>query len=120
MYSQLLTAAWDEFADDPEYDGATSGELLARLLDLRAAVHPGSDGEQGGDGLGPKGLDTMANELTYDLTLLRLASAVGIPAEPRRFTDPRSERRRLEGELSTSGVNLGELGGRARAESDGS
>jgi|GEM_PF-6666571 len=120
MYAQLLAAAWEDFLNDPEDDEATPGDLLAQLIELWPMVHPERDGknDQDGDGHRPKGLGGVATELTYDVTLLRLASTVGIEPQPARFTHPVAERRRLERTLSAAGIDLDALESRANSESD--
>lgn len=112
MYTQLLGAAWEEFAGEPTDDGATPGDLLVRLLDLWPVVQPGAKG-RGSDGVpGPssKGVDTVANHLGYDVTLMRLAATIGIEPDPTGFIDPTAGRRRLESALGEAGIDLGMVG----------
>ncbi len=49
----------------------------------------------------------LAREVSYDVSLIRLATLVGIETDPGRFEQPASERTRLEMSLRDRGLGLG-------------
>ena len=49
---------------------------------------------------------TLADQISYDRSLIRLCLACGINTEPSRFEQPAIERGRLETVLSSIGVDL--------------
>jgi hypothetical protein len=96
MYVQLLSAVLTSDATE----AATPGQLLslARLRRhrlLAAADHAYSSAER-----------DLAYDVDYDCALIRLCQAVGLPATPASFSQPRDERSRLERDLSEAGVDL--------------
>jgi hypothetical protein len=48
----------------------------------------------------------LADQISYDRSLIRLCRACGIDTEPRRFEQPAIERGRLENVLSSIGVDF--------------
>jgi len=113
MYTELLAAAWEANADDPSQGNVAPGDLLGRLLELRALIEgTGDPVNADGDGHAAKGMDRVANELSYDVTLMALAASVGIGADPDRFVDPEAERCHLERALEEAGVAVAEKAGR--------
>jgi len=110
MYTQLLAAAWQADVDGPAPDNASSGDLLGRLLGLRPLIEAGGGpANTDQDGHPGKGGDLVANQLSYDVTLMALAATVGIDAGPDRFAEPVAERRRLERALGEAGVDVAEM-----------
>lgn len=49
----------------------------------------------------------LAAQLDYDMALIRLCRLRGIDCSPAGFTPPILQRRRLEGELRATGIELG-------------
>ena len=49
---------------------------------------------------------TLADQISYDRSLIRLCLAFGIDTEPTRFEQPAIERGRLENVLSSIGVDF--------------
>ena len=91
LYTELLATALAE--PGPEPDDTSPGALLVVLLDrglqIRAAPSP---------------IDRLALELRYDVALIRLCSAMGVPADPARFDPPIPAREELEARLRSAGV----------------
>ncbi len=110
MYTELLTVAWQTNAHDPAQDGVSRGDLLGRLLEMRALLDgAGTPVDTDGDGHTPTGVDRVANQLSYDVTLMALAATIGIGADPDLFVEPEAERRRLERALEAAGVAVAEM-----------
>jgi len=101
MYSELLAAS-----SAKERAGRTTatskGELLAQVLARRVDVDDASPT----DGASPDVAGRLTRQLDYDIALIRLCHALGIDADPAGFDHPEPERRRLEQELRSAGVDL--------------
>lgn len=61
----------------------------------------------------------VAEQVCYDLMLLRLCAAIGVEHAPARFAQPEVERRRLEEDLRRRGIDLGAPAGPRHARSPG-
>jgi len=100
LYSDLLDAALQE-REQSEGD-PSSGEALARLVQYRHEVvwrqQPASD----------RALTTpaLADQMAYDVALIRYARSLGIDCDPEGFGSPRDERQRLERVLASRGIPL--------------
>ncbi len=90
-YAELLAAVLVE--PDPAFDDGSAGTLLATLLERARRVEGARSP-----------IDRMALELRYDVALIRLCSAVGLPSDPRRFDPPAPARVLLEGQLRAAGL----------------
>lgn len=101
MYGRLLAmAVADQEAGD---EVPAEQELVRHLTDVRVRLVPRSPL------LGPVVVDaaeSLAAQVDYDRTLLRLCRLRGIACAPERFTRPDVERRRLEAALMADGVAL--------------
>jgi hypothetical protein len=95
MYAELLSHAmerWEgEFSEEALFDYA----LACRLEMLSFAPASGSDAYL-----------TLAKEIAYDRSLMKLCSAYGIDANAADFSHPSQERIRLERALAVHGVRL--------------
>jgi hypothetical protein len=96
MYVQLLSAVLMSDATE----AATPGELLSfartcRQQMLTSLDHARSSAER-----------DLAYDVSYDCALIRLCLAVGLPATPASFGQPRDERARLERALAEVGLDL--------------
>lgn len=101
MYRDLLVSSFGL--------GVTSGEapedpsqLLDRALDARRRLH---ESETGGADVDRD----IARNIDYDLALLRLCAAHDVDCAPDRFDHPLVERKRLERELESRGIDLAAL-----------
>jgi hypothetical protein len=92
MYTELLGLALIERSRS---DVAPAiGGIFAELLRCRARLPVGKGGA----------LASSADQLAYDVALVRLAEGHGIGWELRSFEHPAQERRALEGALTARGV----------------
>lgn len=114
MYTELLGAAFGHTGSGEE---TTAGEALAELLRVSGRLGVASELSRTGTGWAPA---AVADQLAYDVALLRLSRALGIACEPAAFDPPEPERARLEEALASRGVPLGELGRRADSATGGS
>lgn len=96
MYTQLLGLALD---DGGEADLHTvMGEVFAELLHRRKLLRaPSAD---------PQDLGAVADQLAYDVALIRLATSLGIDWDLQGFEQPVRERRLLEQALTERGIPL--------------
>ena len=96
MYSQLLASAWQDRAAAGA--GEDLGEMVARLVELRARVGSLTDDPVASD---------LALQLELDLVLLSLCVQVGLEADPSQFDRPLVGRRKVEEELRRRGIDVG-------------
>ena len=101
MYVRLLNIGLEEGggvgADQ------TPGEALVRVLRCRSKLVADPGGHVKG------GVGAIADELEYDIALIRFARLLGIPADTRSFSQPGVERDRLEQELELHGIRVDQL-----------
>lgn len=102
MYGQLLAVA----LADGERDGQSEQDLLRELAHYRVRLMPRWG--VGGGGPAVDAASSLAAQIDYDLTLLRLCQLRGIPCAPEGFGRPEPERHRLEKALSAAGVAVAE------------
>jgi hypothetical protein len=100
MYTQLLQAAIGEHpAGPPE---ATTTHAVAEVRRCRVEV-----GRSVSAGIDPDAVPVeLAQQIGYDVALLRLAAMLGVESDPSRFEQPQLERARLEAMFNELGVNL--------------
>ena len=98
MYSELLAASLATGAAN-EYE-RQPGEMLATLLAAR--------GRLAGSSPDPFRLvhEQIAQELAYDVALVRLCQTRDIAFDQRAFAQPVVERRRLERALAAQGIDV--------------
>ena len=100
MYSQLLNAAF-ETSRNPETEFAV-GDMLVELLQARRSL--GSDMQTHfGSSWAP---EAIADQLAYDVALIRMARHMSIDCDPGDFDPPQSERARIENALESKGICL--------------
>jgi hypothetical protein len=99
MYAQLLGAALGRAPSIEE--AVTMGEALAELLRCRRRLVT-NDPTAGPDWVPA----AVADQLAYDVALIRVARRYGVECELRNFAQPGSERRRLELALTSRGLRL--------------
>jgi hypothetical protein len=103
IYTQLLGAALAERSSATE--GLSAPEVLAELLRSRRGLN--TSGESHG---GPYlALDAVANQLSYDVALIRLAWALGIDCEINDFDRPDDGRVQTELSLTSRGIQIAGL-----------
>ena|ERR1700733_15670398 len=103
IYAQLLGTALGERGSSTV--GPSAPEALAELLRSRSGLY-----ERGGSHGGPHwATDAVANELSYDVALIRLAWLLGIECEIKDFDRPGDGRARIELSLTSRGVQIGNL-----------
>ena len=104
MYGQLLAAAMARGTDEP----ATERDLVRELAHLRLRLAP----RWGVDGGSPRvdAAASIAAQVEYDLTLVRLCRRRGVDSALEAFARPGLERRRLERALAQDGVALDDEG----------
>ena len=103
MYTALLEAALSEQRQSSAEP--TTGEGLAKLLRCRSRLEVGRSSHTG-TGWVPTAL---ADQLAYDVALIRFARQLGIACDVSTFDPPQPARTRLEYELADRGVRLEEL-----------
>jgi hypothetical protein len=94
MYADLLSSALDNWVE-------LSGKALldyARVC-RDTVEHPGVYGAV-------RSSDLLVAEVAYDRALVRLCELQGIEVEASWFVHPAEARRRLEGDLAASGLDL--------------
>ncbi len=106
MYALLLDAALARA--DGSGDELSTGGALAELLRCRGRLGPSPTSK---DDAAPGAAAAVADQVAYDVSLVRLSRLVGIECDVDRFDRPEIERRRLEAELVASGIDLAELEG---------
>lgn len=94
MYVELLESALDEWVD-----GADPVDLVDHALMCRTKMLTASRRNDNAYG-------ALAAEVSYDRSLIKLAHAHDIDAKAENFVNPSEERRRLERELASAGVDL--------------
>jgi hypothetical protein len=92
IYVDLLTQALGTDEAKPRSSDLLLADLVSSRARLRAAEKTSA-------------AEALARELSYDGALIRLCSSMQLPASPDRFTDPPTERARLEQLLSASGLD---------------
>ena len=97
MYSDLLDAALSEVGR-PD-DGLPTRGSLAELLHYRRKL--AEDAARTGPDWA---LQALADQLAYDVALIRLARRAGVSCSVRGFDRPEQERGRLEHDLERQGI----------------
>lgn len=98
MYTQLLALAARESVDVAPGSELVDGARRCRADLIRSGTSRNEISE------------VLAAELRYDRALLALCASVGIETSVQRFSSPIAERRRLERELVSRGIDLTVLG----------
>ncbi len=99
MYTQLLWAALGESLLGPGDDRHDAFNLAFwQRNELQHTLRP--------DEVSDPVAVLLARQVSYDVALMRLASAVGITTDPSRFDEPGRERARLEMALDDFGMSL--------------
>jgi hypothetical protein len=100
LYSDLLDAALRE--RDQSEGAPSNGEALARLVRNRHEVvwkqWPISDRAST--------TPELADQMAYDVALIRYARSLGIDCDSEDFGSPQDERERLERALASRGIPL--------------
>ena len=102
MYTELLRAALDEWPTAPELEDqeAFFAEVLQRRRELAQDVPPEL-----------KTTDAvpvvLARQVSYDVSLIRLAVCLGVETDPERFGPTGHERTRLEETFRDLGLGVG-------------
>jgi len=100
LYSDLLDAALRE---REQSEGAPSnGEALARLVQYRHEVIWKQRSTSDRASTTP----ALADQMAYDVALIRYARSLGIDCDPEGFGSPHIERQRLERALASRGIPL--------------
>lgn len=99
IYTQLLDTALDELASNARE--LKQGEALADLVRCRNLVGAGFARTR--SNWAPA---AVADELAYDIALIRLARSLGVECDISRFERPGHERSRLEHQLADRGIRL--------------
>ena len=100
MYTHLLGVARGQRGPDDRDTATLDAVAEARRCreELKAGLPPGLD---------PDAVPVvLALEIGYDVALIDLATALGVPTDPSRFEQPERERARLERELAAMGIRL--------------
>lgn len=105
MYGQLLAAVLDAESENDGGLAPDEQDLVRELAHFRVRLAPSWG--MGGGGLGVDAASSLAAQLQYDATLLRLCSLRGIACSPEGFRRPEAERLRLERALAAAGVVVG-------------
>ncbi len=101
MYTDLVEAALAEVTAD---DGpASSDQALAEVIRRRTLLGSKRWQEAGR----PDVPATLADEVAYDVALIRLARALHVDCDPRNFGWPQGERTKVERALVSEGVLAG-------------
>lgn len=106
MYSELLDAALGE-ADRPDGGPDVRGSLDELL---RYRRHLAEDAARTGPDWA---LQAVADQLAYDIALIRMARSAGVDCSVRGFDRPEQERLRLEHDLKSRGIQLDGSEGRS-------
>jgi hypothetical protein len=100
MYSELIDAA----LADPETTAATDSASSAAAEAVRCRRRLDQAGWQEAD---QQGVDAvLADEVAYDVALVRYARAVGFECDTRAFGWPHTGRRQIEELLASRGIAL--------------
>ena len=100
MYTELIEAALAEVY--PQGEPISSAQALAEVVRRRPLL-----ASSGWSGAGPPNVPaTLAEEVAYDVALIRLARSVDVECDPRNFGWPRDERRKVERDLLSRGFRL--------------
>jgi hypothetical protein len=97
MYTHLLDAAFEELP--PPAVGTTTTEALSALLHWRDRLESREIGVD-------RTTTTLADQLAYDISLIRLARSAGIVCDTTMFDQPERTRSGIEQELISRGVPL--------------
>jgi hypothetical protein len=98
MYADLLAKALANWDAEMNAGALFDYVLACRVEMLRSTPSPGTDAYL-----------TLAKEIAYDRSLIKLCATHGIDAYAVDFAHPSEERSRLERELTSHGVILTEL-----------
>jgi hypothetical protein len=101
MYVDLLTSTLVD-----TLDGLNGIELVDYALACRAEMLASESHR------GISAYSALASEIAYDRALLALCSVHDIDGVAANFSHPANERRRLEAELASAGLDLAALGRR--------
>jgi hypothetical protein len=100
LYSDLLDAA---LRAQDQSEGAPSGaEALAQLVRRRHEVIWSQRSPSGQASTTP----ALADQMAYDMALIRYTRSLGIDCDSEGFGSPQDERRRLERVLASRGIPL--------------
>ena len=102
IYVQLLNAALAEAPS--KSDEMNAGDAVAELLHRRGNLYTRGS-SHAGSLWAP---DAVANELAYDMALIRLATFLGIECKSEDFELPGRGRARVELSLMSKGIRLDE------------
>jgi hypothetical protein len=109
IYVQLLDAALAEGPPPP--DEMTTDDAFAELLRHRGNLYSSSSSKgRSSQGESLWAPDAVANELAYDMALIRLARLLGIECDTHDFELPGRGRARVELSLMSKGISLGDSG----------
>ena len=98
IYAHLLE---DALGQTGPGKSSTTGDVLARLLEIRRRLGTSPSSYTGAD-WAP---DAIADELAYDVALIELCRRLGIEVDVTRFGQPKHERTRLEQALEARGCD---------------
>jgi len=100
MYSELIDAA---LADPETNDGSgSSSRAAAEVVRCRRRLDQAAWREADQQGVD----SVLADEVAYDVALVRYARSVGLACDTRAFGWPHSGRRQVEEILSSRGITL--------------
>ena len=100
LYSDLLDAALRE--RDQSEGAPSNGEALARLVRYRHEVVWKQRSTSDRASTTP----ALADQMAYDVALIRYARSLGIDCDSEGFGSPQDERQRLERALASRGIPL--------------
>ena len=100
LYVDLLDAALTEW--DLSEETQSSGEALAQLVWHRHEVIWNRRSPSDRDGTAP----ALADQIAYDMVLIRFARSLGVDCDPYRCGPPEDERQRIERVLASRGIPL--------------
>jgi len=92
VYADILSSVLNDWVDELSGEALVDFARTCRAHMLESASHAAAA--------------ALAAELSYDRALLKVCEAHGIVTSPRRFSQPREERARLERELEGVGIDL--------------
>jgi hypothetical protein len=105
IYVELIEAALSEREQLEPVPSAS--EALAQLVGCRRKVI-WSESPQIDQGWA---ISALADQVAYDIALIRYARCIGIDCDPRHFGFPGAERRQIERMLASRGIPLDPLDG---------
>jgi hypothetical protein len=108
MYVEILSSALDEWEHELTESRLIDHVLACREEMLRPGVHNG-----------PTAYVTVASQIAYDRALIALCRAYGAKVSVADFTNPGTERSRLEQKLRAAGLDLANLACRRRRAKSG-